>query len=154
MSESPVTIELNPREQRLYDRLRTRVVERRPGANAGIRDLLLLLPDLLVCLKRLMRDERVPATCKALALAGVAYVLSPIDLFPGLLFGPIGLVDDLLIVAVTLSHILNEVHPDIVRSHWSGPGDVLDAIQRVTSWSEDLVTVRLRGLLRGWIPRL
>ena len=50
VSESPVTIELNPREQRLYDRLRIQVSERRPGASAGIRDLLLLLPDLVVCL--------------------------------------------------------------------------------------------------------
>jgi len=151
VSEAPVTIELNPRERRLYDRLRTQVVERRPGASSGFRDLVLLLPDLTVCLVRLLRDDRVPVGSKAMAVVGVGYVISPIDLLPGFLFGPLGLVDDLVIVAATLSRILNHVHPDVVRSHWPGKGDALEAIQRVTQWSESLFTVRLRGLLRGFL---
>lgn len=149
VSEAPVTIELNPRERRLYDRLRTQVVDRRPGASSGVRDLLLLLPDLTVCLVRLLRDDRVPLGSKAMAVIGVAYVISPLDLLPGLLFGPLGLVDDLLVVTATLSRILNDVHPDVVRSQWPGQGDALEAIQRVTRWSETLFTVRLRGVLRG-----
>jgi len=153
MTNASITIELNPRERRLYDRLRRQVIEREPGAGSGVRDLLLLLPDLTVCLLRLLRDDRVPLASKALAVVGVGYVFSPVDLVPGLLFGPIGLVDDLLVVAATLSRILNDVHPDVVRSQWSGQGDALDAIQRVTRWAETLLTVRLRGflgrLLRG-----
>ena len=148
MSEASITIELNPRERRLYDRLRMRVVERRPGASSGLRDLLLLLPDLTVCLLRLLRDDRVPLASKVLAAVGVGYVISPLDLIPGLLFGPVGLVDDLLVAAAMLSRILNHVHPDVVRSQWPGQGDVLEAIQRVTHWSESFFTVRLRGLLR------
>jgi uncharacterized membrane protein YkvA (DUF1232 family) len=148
-SEAPITIDLNPRERRLYDRLRTQVVKRQPGASSGIRDLLLLLPDLTVCLVRLLRDDRVPMGSKSIALIGVGYVISPLDFLPGLLLGPLGLVDDLLIVTATLSRILNGVHPDVVRSQWPGNGDALDAIQRVTRWSETLFTVRLRGFLRG-----
>ena len=148
---APITIELNPRERRLYDRLRTQVVKRQPGAGSGVRDLLLLLPDLTVCLLRLLRDDRVPVGSKALAVIGVGYVISPLDFLPGLLFGPLGLVDDLLVVTATLSRILNGVHPDVVRSQWPGKGDVLDVIQRVTRWSETLFTVRLRGFLRGLV---
>jgi uncharacterized membrane protein YkvA (DUF1232 family) len=144
-----VTIELNPREQRLYDRLRAKVVTPKVGSSSGARDLLLLLPDLVVCLLRLLRDDRVPLASKALAVAGLGYVISPIDLIPGLLFGPLGLLDDLVVVAATLSRILNHVHPDVVRSQWSGKGDVLDAIQDVASWSESLFTVRLRSAFRG-----
>jgi uncharacterized membrane protein YkvA (DUF1232 family) len=79
----------------------------------------------------------------------VGYVLSPIDLVPSLLVGPIGLVDDLLVVTAALSRILNHVHPDVVRSHWSGQGDALDAIQRVTRWSELLFSERLLGWVRA-----
>jgi uncharacterized membrane protein YkvA (DUF1232 family) len=147
MSETSVTIELNPRERRLYDRLRTQVVERRPGSGSGVRDLVLLLPDLTVCLLRLLRDDRVPLASKIVAAAGIGYVISPIDLLPAVIFGPLGLVDDLVIVAATLSRMLNHVHPDVVRSHWPGQGDALDAIQRVTRWSESLFTVRLRAFL-------
>jgi hypothetical protein len=127
-----VTIELNSRERRLYDRLRAAVVTPRPGQGTGLRDVLLLLPDLAVLLARLLRDPRVPTGGKAIAL-----------------LGPIGLLDDLFVVAATLSRILNYVHPDVVRSHWSGQGDALDAIQRGTGWAED----RVKGVLRRILPR-
>jgi uncharacterized membrane protein YkvA (DUF1232 family) len=149
MRERTVTIDLNPRERRLYDRVRAALVAPHPGERSGLRDVVLLLPDLAVLLVRLLRDPRVPAGGKAIALLGVGYVLSPVDLVPEALFGPIGLVDDLLIVAATLSRVLNYVHPDVVRSHWSGQGDALDAIQRASSWAE----TRLRGALRRILPR-
>ena len=86
-----------------------------------------------------------------LGFLGFSYVISPLDFLPSLLFGPLGLLDELVVVAATLSRILNHVHPDVVRSQWPGQGDALDAIQRVTQWSESLFTVRLRGLLRGFL---
>jgi len=89
-----------------------------------------------VLLMRLLGDDRVGLGAKAFALLGVGYILSPIDLLPEVILGPIGLVDDLLVVAATLSKLVNHVHPDVVRSHWSGQGDVLDAIQRVLGWAE------------------
>jgi uncharacterized membrane protein YkvA (DUF1232 family) len=149
VSDDPVTIELNPRERRLYDRIRTQVVRREPGAASGLREMLLLLPDLTVLLLRMLRDVRVPARSKAVALLGVGYVLSPIDLVPSLLLGPLGLVDDLLVVTAALSRLLNHVHPDVVRSHWPGQGDALAVVKRLTLWSESLFSGRLRDLLRG-----
>jgi hypothetical protein len=47
--ERPIEIELNPREQRFYDRIRGRVVAPHPGQGSGFRDMLLLLPDLTSC---------------------------------------------------------------------------------------------------------
>ena len=149
MSEDVVTIELNPRERRLYDRLRAALSRLEPGGPAGLRDVILLVPDLTILLVRLLRDRRVPLGAKAVALVGVGYVLSPIDLLPAVLLGPIGWLDDALVVTAALGKILNEVHPDIVRSHWSGSGDALDAIQRVTQWSRSLLTGRIRRVLPG-----
>ncbi|HEY8492519.1 MAG TPA: DUF1232 domain-containing protein [Myxococcota bacterium] len=147
---SHVTIDLSPREKRLYDRVRELLVAPHPGERTGVRDALLLLPDLTVLLFRLLRDPRVPIGGKAIALLGLGYAVAPIDFVPELLFGPIGLVDDVLIVAAALSRLLNYVHPDLVRSHWSGQGDALDAIQRASSWAE----TRVRGALRRALPRL
>jgi uncharacterized membrane protein YkvA (DUF1232 family) len=146
-----VTIELNPRERRLYDGLRARVVENEPGAPTGVRDALLLLPDFTVLLARLLRDPRVPRGSKLLALFGLGYVLSPIDLLPSLLLGPIGLIDDLFVVCAALSRLLNHVHPDVVRAAWPGKGDALSAIQGVSSWAEGVVGGRLRSLVRGML---
>ncbi len=147
--DEPITIELNPQERRLYDRLRTQIVKTQVGSRSGVRDLVLLLPDLTVLLMRLMRDRRVPVTSTVIALLGIGYVVSPVDLIPSLLVGPIGLLDDLLIVSATLSRVLNHVHPDVVRSHWSGQGDALDAIQRVTAWSASIFSEKLPRALRG-----
>lgn len=152
-SESQVTIELNPKERRLYDRLRGFVIERAPGDPSGVRDLLLLLPDMTVLLGRLLRDPRVPVGSKLVALAGLGYVISPIDLLPALIFGPLGLLDDLVVVGATLSRLLNHVHPDVVRAQWPGKGDALKAIHRVTAWTEQQLAGRLQGLLYAILRR-
>jgi uncharacterized membrane protein YkvA (DUF1232 family) len=143
-----VVIDLSARERRLYDRLRARIVKQRPGDDTGPRDLILLLPDFCMLLWRLMRDPRVPIGGKAIGLLGVGYVVSPLDLLPAALLGPFGWIDDLLVVGAALSRVLNYVHPDVVRSHWSGQGDAIEAVQRVTEWSESVLTRRLpRALL-------
>lgn len=150
--ERAVEIEIGAREQRLYDRIRARIRPVVPGAHSDIRDVVLAFPDLVMLLARLVRDERVKVGDKALAVFGVAYVLSPIDLVPVWLFGPLGAVDDLLVVAATLSRVINHVHPDVVRAHWSGQGDALALIQRATDWSERQFGKRLRSVLRRLVP--
>jgi len=144
-----VEIELNPAEQRFYDRVRSRLRTPDAGATSGLRDIVLGLPDLTMLMFRLLRDDRVAIGDKAIALLGIGYVLSPIDVLPTFLFGPLGMLDDILVVSATLSRLVNRVHPDVVRSHWSGQGDALQAIHRVTEWCESQVTGRLRSAVRG-----
>ena len=146
--DRPVEIELRAREQRLYDRLRAQLRPVVPGASSDLRDVLLAFPDLVMLLVRLLRDSRVAPGDKAVALFGVIYVVSPLDLMPFWLFGPLGVLDDVIVVAATLSRVVNHVHPDVVRSHWSGQGDALQLIQRATDWSEQKLGKRLRGVLR------
>ena len=77
-----IEIELNPRERRLYDRVRAQRRRGGAGRGSGLRDLLLLIPDFVVLLSRLLRDQRVAPATRRVALVGIAYVLSPIDLMP------------------------------------------------------------------------
>ena len=154
MTEQSVTLDLNAEDERLYERWRARVLGHKPRRDAsGLLDLVFLLPDLTVLLARLLRDDRVPVASKAVALGGIAYVVSPIDLIPGVLFGPIGLVDDLVIVAACLSGMLNRVHPDVVRSHWSGQGDALDAIALVTERVETYAVGTAQRVLGRFFAR-
>ena len=150
--ETPrVTIEVNPSELELYERLRRRLTGARNQDVTGPGDILLLLPDLTVLLSRLLRDDRVPRGSKLIALIGVGYVFSPIDLVPAVIFGPLGLVDDLLVVTAALSGLLNRVHPDVVRSHWPGSGAALVAIQRASAWSESVFRDQITGRLTAWL---
>jgi len=147
-SEPVVEIDLNARERRIYDRWRAALRAPLAGAGSDLRDALLAAPDLVVLVLRLLREPRVRSGDKAIALLGILYVLSPVDLLPEFLFGPIGLIDDALMLAVTVSRLVNRVHPDVVRAHWSGQGDALAAIQRVSGWAERQVGGRLRSMVR------
>lgn len=149
-SEPTVEIDLSARERRLYDRWRAALAKPVPGAAPDLRNVLLALPDLAVLVLRLLRDSRVKPGDKAIAVLGLAYVLSPIDLMPEIVFGPFGLLDDALMLALTVSRLVNRVHPDVVRAHWSGQGDVLEAIQRTSAWAERQLGGRLRRLLERW----
>lgn len=148
VDSEPIEIELNPREARLYDRLRANVALPKGHLAAGLADLILLLPDLVVLLLRLVRDPRVPIGSKIIAGAAAAYVLSPIDLMPELILGPFGLIDDLLVVGAALSKLMESVHPDLLRHHWPGDGDVLEAVRRVTMWGHDQFTTRIPAIVR------
>jgi uncharacterized membrane protein YkvA (DUF1232 family) len=148
-----VTIDIGERQRRFYDRLRARVVKRENGEGSGFADLLLLLPDIAVLLARLARDPRVPVGGKAIAACAVLYVVSPIDIVPEIFLGPVGVIDDLLVVTAALSRLVNYVHPDILRHHWSGQGDVLDVIQQITRKAEDLVKNRIPATLRRFLGR-
>ncbi len=152
--DDKLVIELNPQEQRLYDRIRARLVPARTpeAGGSGLLDLLLFLPDMVVLLWRLLRDERVPVGAKAIALLGLSYASLPIDLIPEVVFGPIGLIDDLLIVGTALSRLVNHVHPDLVRSHWPGQTDALEVIHRTTEWAHDQLVGRVRRFVRGFFP--
>ena len=146
--DEQVTIELGERDRRLYDRLRARVVQREFGDGSGLTDVLLFLPDLAVLLTRLARDPRVPVGGKAIAACAALYVVSPIDLLPEIFLGPFGVVDDLVVLAAALSRLVNYVHPDVLRHHWSGQGDALDVIQKVSQRAESFLKNRIPAPLR------
>src|SRR5262249_23402980 len=107
-----IEIELNPSERSLYERVRSHVADAGKSGRRGLGDLLMLLPAFCVLLSRLLRDDRVAGGDKVVALLGIAYVLSPIDLVPALFFGPLGVLDDLVVVTAAASRIVNHVHPD------------------------------------------
>ncbi len=81
---------------------------------------------------RLLRDPRVVWWAKIIPFAGIAYVLSPLDLIPDLLIG-LGQLDDLgvilggmrLMEAVVPEYIVQEHRQAITRSH--RPLEVVDA---------------------------
>ena len=66
-----------------------------------MRSFLMFLPNMVMLLGRLLKDARVPTAEKALFLAAIVYVISPIDFIPDV-FPFIGQVDDIYVVALTL----------------------------------------------------
>ena len=65
---------------------------------------------------RLLRDPRVPIWQKALPLAALLYVLSPIDLAPD--FIPVlGQLDDLAVILAAIEGLIRAAPPHVVDEH-------------------------------------
>jgi uncharacterized membrane protein YkvA (DUF1232 family) len=107
------------------------------------KDAILVLPNLVKLVGRLLRDPRVPRRYKvALGLAS-AYVMSPIDHIPET-FPVIGWLDDVLVLTYALNRFIERAGPEIVQEHWEGEGDVLAWIQEVLSLASNLVPRKIR----------
>jgi uncharacterized membrane protein YkvA (DUF1232 family) len=83
----------------------------------------------------LARDPRVPATSKAMLVAGGIYLVSPIDLVPGII--PVaGQLDDLYVVLTGLQQAIRTSPPGVIDEHFAAIG-----LSR-SSVDEDLATIR------------
>ncbi len=104
---------------------RTKITRREKGElKSRMGNSLMFLPNMVKLLGRLIKDVRVPAAEKALFLAAIVYVISPLDFIPDV-FPFIGQVDDIYVVALTLLRLLNRTDAAVVRQHWSGGGDIV-----------------------------
>lgn len=140
MSESvgPVS---RDRAERFYDRIRKSIRLYLEKAHLGDKstNLLLLVPDVFMLLWRLVNDGRVNAKNKMLLGSGMAYYIFPLDLLPEAVLGPAGFADDLVLGMFLLNKILSETDIEVLRQHWSGSEDVLQAIQRVLDTADNLI---------------
>ena len=93
-------------------------------AKGRMRNFLSFLPNMVKPLGRLLKDSRVPTAEKALFVAAIVYVVSPLDFIPDV-FPFIGQVDDIYMVALSLLRMINRTDDRVVREHWSGGGDIV-----------------------------
>lgn len=88
------------------------------------------MPDCVVLLRRLLADPRVPTHNRVALGAVLVYVILPFDLIPD--FIPVaGQLDDALILALVLGHLLRSAGPQVVRESWPGPARTLQVVLRV-----------------------
>jgi len=116
-----------------------------------LRDAVWALPNLIKLLARLLADPAVPLRRKLLAAAAGGYAVAPVDLIPD--FIPVvGQVDDLIVVALGLKHLMDGAPPEVVRRHWDGSDDVLELVTNVIDWGAGLAPRALHGALKRLSP--
>jgi uncharacterized membrane protein YkvA (DUF1232 family) len=76
---------------------------------------ILMAPDFLHLLCRLTVDKEVPLKHRAKLAGAIAYFVSPFDLIPEGISGPVGYVDDVALAAYILNSIVNETDPKVVK---------------------------------------
>jgi uncharacterized membrane protein YkvA (DUF1232 family) len=111
-----------------------------------LKNLLLFLPNLVLLLGKLLKDKRVPVAEKALFVAAIAYVISPLDLIPDI-FPFIGQVDDIYLVALTVLRLINHTDEEVVREHWRGGGDIVELAETIANLAPIILPRRISRIL-------
>ena len=125
-----------------YQKLRKKIIrwaKSEDGENHPWMEYLMFAPDLFHLLCKLTVDDQVMVADKAKLMGAIAYFISPIDLIPEAILGPIGYVDDIALAAFVLNAIINNTDPEIVRKHWAGEEDVLEVIKKILHVADRMV---------------
>jgi uncharacterized membrane protein YkvA (DUF1232 family) len=100
------------------------------GRVGAARELLGLVPNLLLLFKDLARDDRVPRSAKVWLGVAALWLASPIDLIPE--FIPVlGPLDDAVVAAVVLRHLVKKAGSEVVHEHWRGDPSTIARVLRI-----------------------
>lgn len=109
-------------------------------------DAVMLLPNILKLVGRLLLDPRVPRRAKLTLGMAAAYAASPVDLIPEII--PIvGWADDILILMFAIDSLIDRAGSDIVDEYWDGPGDLLSLVREVVGLSRSVIPRRITSVL-------
>src|SRR5256714_1505600 len=111
-----------------------------------MKNLLMFLPNMVILCARLMVDNRVPRTERALFAAAVIYAIIPFDFIPDMI--PfVGQVDDLFLISLTLLRLIDHTDDMIVREHWRGGGAIVQLAESAATIAPLLMPKRIARVL-------
>ncbi len=134
-----------------YQKLRRQVRDWAQGRDLRtqrLASIVLAAPDLFHLLCRLMADSRTPAHAKLTLGIVLAYFVSPIDLMPEAVLGPLGYVDDVALAALAIDKLVDSVGEEVIREHWAGEDDVLDLVRSIVATVNEHLSKRIVGRLK------
>jgi len=111
-----------------------------------VTDAVLMMPNIIKLIGRLLRDTRVPRRAKITLGLAAAYVASPIDLIPEVI-PVIGWADDVLILMFAIDSLIDRAGDELVEELWDGPGDLLSLVRDVVGLSRNLIPKRLSNII-------
>ncbi len=110
------------------------------GRRESARAVAGFVPDCVVLFRRLLGDARVPRRKKLVLAAIVPYLAFPFDVVPD--FIPFaGYLDDAVIVAFVLRHVLRGSGAELIEQHWPGPRQSLGLILRLAAYEREQMSV-------------
>ena len=116
-------------------------------------EYLMLAPDLVHLLIRLILDPDVPSKQKSKLIAVLVYFVSPIDLIPEAIVGPAGYLDDVALAAYAVNSLLNHVDEEVIRRNWAGDDDVLATVRSLLATVDQMFGAGLWTRIKSMFPQ-
>lgn len=111
-----------------------------------LKEALLLVPNVVKLLFRLLKDPRIPLR-RRLAMGAVGlYIASPIDLIPDVV-PVLGGIDDVLVLAFAVDYLLESSPEEVIAEHWDGSEDGLELVRGIAAWGVEVLPDRIRRLV-------
>jgi len=85
------------------------------------------VPSFIKLFGRLARDPRVSTVDKAIVAAVLVYLVAPVDLIPDWVVPVVGQLEDVYLLALALSRLVNNAGVDVLLDHWEGDPASLEA---------------------------
>ena len=124
-----------------YNKGREVIKEKIPKNIRGVSDYLLIIPDLITLIYRLLKDNRVSIKTKLIISASLAYTCFPSDLIPDKI--PfIGKIDDIAVMFFALSKIATDVSPNIILENWAGDDNLIESLKVGLGCVKDIFGVK------------
>ena len=142
---------MDEQKKDFYQKLRADIkkwLEEKTASENTWTEYIMLAPDLFHLLTKLSLDPDVPASKKVKIAGIIAYFISPIDLIPELLLGPVVYLDDIAATAYILNDIINEVDPKIIQRNWAGEKDILVLVKTIIANANNMIGSGLLKKLR------
>lgn len=115
-------------------------------AKSRMRNLLMFFPNMVKLCGKLLGDKRVSTADKALFAGAIIYAIMPFDLIPDMI--PfVGQMDDAYLIALALLRLVNHADESIVRSHWTGGGDIVSLASSVANIAPMFLPKRITRVL-------
>jgi uncharacterized membrane protein YkvA (DUF1232 family) len=126
-----------------------RVESPRKQARTTVARTIARIPSYVRLLVGTLRDSRVSRIDRALVVASIAYVLSPLDFIPDVI--PfLGQVDDVFLIALALTRLFDQAPREVVLEHWDHDPVELSgkSLKRLLYASSFFLPFRMRRRLR------
>lgn len=110
-------------------------------------EVIKVAPEMFRLFVNLLRDPDVPASCKPIINATIAYFVAPLDVVPEERCGPAGYLDDLFLCAWSLKRLKAQLEPGVLERNWGGEKPLDRIIDEVYERSLDGVWMGKKDIL-------
>jgi uncharacterized membrane protein YkvA (DUF1232 family) len=122
------------------------------GERGGLsRDTLMGLlrdvPSFIKLFGRLATDPRVSKVDKAIVAATLVYLVSPVDLIPDWVVPVVGQLEDVYLLALALSRLVNNAGVEVLMDHWQGDPASLEAALGALDRAGSMLPAPVQALL-------